>query len=191
MNHITTVIGITGMPGSGKSVFAKFGREYGFEIVIMGDVIRKKVREEGLEPTPENCNTMMQELRKIHGKAAVAFETIAEINRIAKEGKNMFIIDGIRSQAEVDVFRKEFGDSFDIVAIHTDPKIRFSRLQERKRSDAPKTIEEFNERDAVELNVGLGEAIAFANYVIENNNDLDNFRKKAIDFFNYIERKGK
>jgi dephospho-CoA kinase len=37
------VLGIVGMPGSGKSEAAKIGRDYGFDIVVMGNVIRGEV----------------------------------------------------------------------------------------------------------------------------------------------------
>ncbi|UJG40873.1 MAG: flagellar hook-basal body complex protein FliE [Candidatus Heimdallarchaeum aukensis] len=188
MSNIFRVIGITGMPGSGKSELARIGKDFGYTIVIMGDVIRQKVREEGKEPTPENCNLMMQELRRRHGPNAVALATVAEIEKISKEGKNKFIIDGIRSQDEVDTFRKKFDDAFSVLAVHADSKFRFNRLKERKRSDAPTTIEEFNRRDQVELSVGLGEAIAYANYMIENNSNIEEFKKKVYDFFNHFEQ---
>ncbi len=186
---IKTVIGITGMPGSGKSVFATFCKEYGYDVVIMGDVIRAKVREKGWEPIPENTNRMMQELRKQHGKDAVAIETIKEIRKREKNGQDKFIIDGIRSNDEVNVFRNEFKEDFVILAIHADPITRFQRLKERKRSDAPQTIKQFNERDEVELGVGLGEAIAFADHVIENNGDIEAFKEKAHEFLSFLEKR--
>ncbi|MCG3259690.1 MAG: AAA family ATPase, partial [Candidatus Heimdallarchaeota archaeon] len=38
-----TIIGVTGMPGSGKSEFARFAEELGYQTVVMGDVVRAKV----------------------------------------------------------------------------------------------------------------------------------------------------
>ena len=113
---------------------------------------------------------------------------VDEIEKISKEGKSKFIIDGIRSQAEVVTFRQKFENLFSVLAVHADSKFRLNRLQERKRSDAPSTIEEFNRRDQIELSVGLGEAIAYANYMIENNSNFDDFKKKVYDFFNHFEQ---
>jgi len=36
------VVGLAGMPGSGKSLAVDAARELGYAIVVMGDVIRRK-----------------------------------------------------------------------------------------------------------------------------------------------------
>ena len=58
------VVSVTGMPGSGKSVFAEHATELGYHIVVMGDVVRAKVIEEGFESTPERSQKMMVKLRE-------------------------------------------------------------------------------------------------------------------------------
>ena len=35
------VVGITGMPGSGKSLAVRVAKEKGYDVVVMGDVIRE------------------------------------------------------------------------------------------------------------------------------------------------------
>ena len=104
------------------------------------------------------------------------------------EGKNNIIIDGIRSQAEVLHFQEHLGNDFVIVAIHADPSLRYERLRLRGRKDAPTTEEEFKKRDLSELKLGLGETIAFSNYVISNNKTLDEFRILSLDLLNELEK---
>ncbi len=182
------VIGVTGMPGSGKTVFARFATDFGYKSVVMGDMVRKEVRRRGMDPTPQACRDTMIDMRKIDGDAAVAKITSKEISKLIQSGEKKIIIDGIRSQHEVKEFENEFGNSFNIIAIHVDPKIRFKRLKERGRRDAPQDMKEFDERDFVELNLGVGETIAFANFVIPNNDSVEQFKVKSISLLEEIEK---
>ena len=63
MNADKLVIGLAGMPGSGKSVVVDTARELGYDIVVMGDVIRQETAKRGLELTPQNVGKVMLELR--------------------------------------------------------------------------------------------------------------------------------
>jgi dephospho-CoA kinase len=182
------VIAVTGMPGSGKSVFAEHAEELGYHIVVMGDVVRAKVVEEGFEPTPERSQKMMIKLREKMGEQAIAHLTCETIDKMIEEGKKNIIIDGIRSQAEVLHFQEHLGNDFVIVAIHVDPSLRYERLRIRGRKDAPTTEEDFKKRDISELKLGLGETIAFSNYVIPNNKTLDDFRILSLDLLNELEK---
>lgn len=182
------VIAVTGMPGSGKSVFAEHAKELGYYIVVMGDVVRAKVIEEGFEPTPERSQEMMIRLREQMGEQAIAHLTCERIDKMVEEGKKKFIIDGVRSQAEVLHFQEHLGNDFVIVAIHVDPSLRYERLRLRGRKDAPTSEEGFKKRDLSELKLGLGETIAFSNYIIPNNKTLDDFRILSLDLLNELEK---
>ena len=182
------IIAVTGMPGSGKSVFAEHAQELEYQIVVMGDVVRAKVVEEGFEPTPERSQKMMIKLREEMGEKAIAHLTCEVIDKLIEEGKKKIIIDGIRSQAEVLHFQEHIGNDFVIVAIHVDPSLRYERLRLRGRKDAPTTEEEFKKRDLVELELGLGETIAFSNYIIPNNKSLEDFKILSLDLLNELEK---
>jgi len=175
-----TIIGVTGMPGSGKSEFARFAEELGYQTVVMGDVVRAKVVEEGFEPTPEMSRKYMIKLREDLGETAVAHLTCLTIENLKQQGIHKIIIDGIRSQAEVTYFKNQLNNDFLIVAIHVDPRLRYDRLKLRGRKDAPQIEKDFQLRDEDELKLGLGETIAFSNYVIPNNNALESFREQSL-----------
>ncbi len=181
------ILGVSGMPGSGKSEFANIARELNYHTVIMGDVIRKKVKEIGLEPNPENTARVMTDIRKTHGDEAVANLTCIEIDRLLGENRDKIIIDGIRSQKEVEYFRKHLGKVFFLVAIHAEPIVRFQRLRFRGRTDAPKTNEEFDKRDQSELSLGLGETMVYSNFVISNNETKEMFYEQAISLLKDLE----
>lgn len=184
-----TIIGVTGMPGSGKSEFARFAEEQGYQTVVMGDVVRAKVVEEGFEPTPEMSRKYMIKLREDLGETAVAHLTCVAIEKLKQQGIHKIIIDGIRSQAEVTYFKNQLNNDFLIVAIHVDPRLRYDRLQLRGRKDAPQTEKDFRLRDEDELKLGLGETIAFSNYVIPNNNALKSFREQSLSLLEELNKR--
>jgi dephospho-CoA kinase len=77
------------------------------------------------------------------------------------------------------------------VAVHASPETRFNRLYRRRRSDDPDGWELFRERDMRELSVGLGNAIAMAEYLIINENKKDEIKAKIRETLRRIEEKWK
>jgi dephospho-CoA kinase len=168
------VVGIAGMPGTGKATFNKIAKGKGFTVVVMGDEIREETKRRGLKPTPENIGKIMLQLREQEGPAVVAKRCVSKI----EEAKgNIVLVDGIRSLQEVEEFKKHF-PNFILIAIHSSPETRFQRLFRRKRSDDPKGWETFLQRDLRELSVGLGNAIAMADYLIVNEGTKEEFKMK-------------
>ena len=168
------VIGVVGMPGSGKSAFDAIAEKMGFSIIIMGDVVRDEAVKRGLEPTPENIGKIMIRIREEEGAGVVARRCIPKI----RDAKTDVVIDGIRSQVEVEEFHKVF-PKFRVVYIHSSPEARFFRVSNRRRSDDPLSWEIFAERDRRELGVGIGSAAAMADYVIVNDWTLPQLKRKA------------
>lgn len=157
------IVAITGMPGAGKSTAAQALVAEGWHRVVMGDVIREETRRRGLPVDEKNTGEVMKELRKQHGEAAVAELCMQSIGR---SGSEMFVVDGIRSVAEVERFRR----SADVllVAVHASRQRRFALLRGRGRSDDPASYEMFLRRDDRELEVGIGKSIALADEIVSN-----------------------
>lgn len=181
------VVGLAGMPGSGKSLVVAVARLDGYAVVVMGDVVREETEKRGLELNPKNIGTVMLELRRNGGASVVADKCVPKIER-KRSGK--VIVDGIRSLSEVDAFRKHF-PRFSLIAVHASAEVRFNRLYRRRRSDDPDGWEVFNERDMRELGVGLGNAIAMAEYVIVNEGNRDAAKARAKKVLWRIERQWK
>ncbi|XES78359.1 MAG: AAA family ATPase [Candidatus Bathyarchaeia archaeon] len=179
------VIGLTGMPGSGKSLVVEAAQELGYDVVTMGDVIRGETAQRGLEPTPSNVGEVMLELREKGGVGVVAEICVP---KILEKHSSKVIVDGLRSYSEVEVFQKRLAD-FKLITVHSAPAIRFERLFVRGRSDDPKTWEVFHERDMRELSVGIGFAIALAESVIVNDGTKEELFVKVAEFLKRIEEK--
>ena len=179
------VIGLAGMPGAGKSVIVNAATRSGYSVVVMGDVVREEAERKGLKPSPQNLGKIMLELREKKGASVIAKRCIPKIQG-AKEQK--VVVDGIRSLTEVEEFKRHF-PKFTLIAIHASPETRFKRLYHRQRSDDPKSWEIFHKRDMRELSVGLGEAIAMAEYIIVNEEKLNIAKEKIKEVLKKVEEK--
>src|SRR3990170_4724391 len=118
------VVGLVGMPGSGKSVVVETAQQKGYEVVVMGDVIREETRKRGLQLNPKNIGAVMLDLRKKGGQGVIAEKCVP---RIERADSNKIIIDGLRSLNEAEVFKQHF-PSFSLLAVHASPETRFNRL---------------------------------------------------------------
>ncbi len=185
MNADKIVVGLAGMPGSGKSLVVETARAAGYAVVVMGDVVREETQKRGLKPTPENVGKVMLELRENGGASVIADKCIPKIEQ-QKSGK--VIVDGVRSLSEVDAFKAHFS-KFSLIAVHASPETRFNRLYSRRRSDDPDGWALFHERDMRELGVGLGNAIAMAEYLVVNENKRDEIKVRVKEILRVIEEK--
>ncbi len=172
------VIAFVGLPLSGKSTAAKVAEEMGIPVVCMGDVVREEAKRRGLPQTDENLGNIAEELRRKEGMDAIAKRCIPIIREKGKE-LGVVVVDGIRGIAEVERFKKEFGDDFVLINIEAPLEVRFQRALKRKRSDDIKSLEELKRRDERELSWNMGEAMRMANFTIENVGGLEEFKEKV------------
>lgn len=175
------VIGTVGLAGSGKGVIASVADELGIPVITMGDVIREECRARGLDPA-EHHGDVARALRKEEGPTAIAKRTLPRIDN-ALESNDVVVIDGIRSDVEVDVFEEHFGETFELIRIDAPFELRASRLQERSRDETDGAAG-LQARDAREREFGLDAAMAQADYSIDNTSTLAAFEQKARDLLN-------
>ncbi len=171
------VIGIVGMPASGKGEVSRIARDLGIPVVVMGDAIREQVRLAGLEPTDANCGAIAGRLRADLGMDAIARITIPAIEAAAAP---VVLVDGIRGDYEVTTFREHFPD-FTLIGIVSSFETRYARLANRGRSDDSLTKEELRARDAREESWGLGRALELADCRIVNEGSLEGFATEVKD----------
>ena len=164
------IIGLAGMPGSGKGVVSSIAEKMGYHIIRMGDIIREEAEKIGKDPG----ETAVQ-LRKEHGEYIIAEKCIPKIESI-KRGK--ILIEGIRSPYEVEMFKRRY-KGFKVISIFSTRRTRFKRLQRRGRRDDTKDYKKFMERDQRELGFGLGDVIATSDYIIINEGPLQRFKENA------------
>ena len=175
------VMGISGLPGSGKSLVSEIASKKGAIIVSMGDIIREEAKKRG-----ETTKQAAQNLRAEHGEYIVSELTIKKIKELENDGiENAIIVEGIRSPCEVDMFKENF-NNFIILSIFANPTLRFERLQKRMREDDSKDYAEFKKRDQMELDFGIGSVISLSDKIIINESDLESYTQKINEFLSDI-----
>jgi len=193
------IIGFVGLPGSGKGEASQIARQQGLAVVVMGDVIRQEATRQGLEPTDQNLGCIGNALRAVEGPDAVAKITF---ERAKAAGKDVVVVDGLRSAKEADFFRAH-ADEFHLVEVCAPARDRLKWLAARGRPDDPggspendgmqtdadtKSISSCREpdnlaaaaleqRECREKGWGMCEAMKTADLKLINDGSLDDFRK--------------
>ena len=176
------VLGVIGLPGSGKSLFFDLAKSKGAIVANMGDIIREKAKERG-----EDTGTTARKLREEHGQYIVAKLTVQKIRNFLEKNPDAdtILVEGIRSPYEIEMFKENF-DNFSSVSVFACAKTRFERLVLRGRADDPENYDDFLVRDKRELGFGLGEVIATADYLLVNEDSLEDFQQQVREFMDAL-----
>lgn len=89
------------------------------------------------------------------------------------------IIDGLRSPAELAVFKEAFGERLRVIAIIAPSSVRASRIGSRGRVDDTSDPTGFQTRDRRELDWGLDKVIEAAQQRIVNDGTLEELRSRV------------
>ena len=197
---IMKIIGFVGLPGSGKGEASKIARQMGLMVLVMGDVIRQEAARQGLEPTDQNLGRIGNALRAAEGPDAVA-KRIFEMALAA--GKDMVVIDGLRSREEADFFRSH-AEEFYLVEVCAPAEARLKWLAARGRPDDPgispvdadirginmdlkivsscrdpdgRAAAALEQRECRELGWGMCDAIKIADMKLRNDGSLEELRE--------------
>ncbi len=185
------IIGFVGLPGSGKGEASKIARQHGLAVVVMGDVIRQEAARQGLEPTDQNLGRIGNDLRAKGGPDAIAKKTL---EWVTATGKDVVVVDGLRSKAEADFFRAN-AEEFHLIEVYAPAETRLKWLAARGRPDDPGSSKidgkiaasspkdcgaaALEERESREMGWGMCEAIKAADMSLRNDRSLDDFRKNV------------
>ena len=169
------IIGVVGLPASGKGEFSNIAKKLNIPVVVMGDVIRKAVVDAGLALNDKNMGEMSRCLRQGMGMDALAQLTIPLIEQ---NNSKIVLVDGIRGDAEVTTFTKHF-KNFSLIAVESSFETRLKRISDRNRSDDQADENALHKRDEREAGWGLLTAMEMADYIIENEGTIKEFEEKA------------
>ncbi len=205
------VLGICGLPASGKTTFINFSKEWlkqkGWSSlsVKMSYALFTHYRELfekkfGVKSYNEVKRYMFQEIGDIArnelGEDAIAILTYNLLNeRIKERDTDAIFIDGIRDSGEVKYFNKKFNDIFYLIAIEAPLETRLKRVLKRSEGEKDKLREEeFIQRDVWEeekykkvINIAkkiLKENVRF--FKIENEGTEEEFKEKVISILKNI-----
>ena len=182
-----SLIAIVGMAGSGKSIATDYLENKGWKKIYFGGAVYDRMRQEGIEITPDSQKEYREMLREKYGMGAIAEILKFDIENAYKQGNT--VLDGLYSWEEYLILKEKFKDLV-LICICCDKDIRYERIA--KRIDRPFNHDEVIKRDLTELeNLNKGGPIAYADYFINNNGDLDHYINRLEVIINKIEEKNK
>ena len=160
-------LALVGMPGAGKTICAEHLRRRGYFTLRFGAVVVGEVQARGLEVNPANERIVREELRAIHGMAAMATISLPALHD-ALTRHRCIIIDGLYSFSEYRLLVAELGAPLVLVAIAARRELRYQRLATRR--ERPLAPQEARERDIQEIEqLEKGGPIAMADHTLINN----------------------
>lgn len=175
------IIGITGTLGAGKGTIVDYLQEkFHFEHFSVRKYLTKILLEQGIEPNRDNFTVLANKLRAENNSPSFLIEKL--YNEAEKSNKNC-IIESIRTVGEIKVLREK--SQFYLLAVDADPKLRYERIVLRKSETDKIDFDTFianeqREYDSADPNKqNLSACIKEADFVLENNTDLENLQKQV------------
>jgi len=169
-------LALVGMPGSGKSVCARWLERRGFFQFRFGKIVVDEVAARNLPLTPQNERIVREELRAREGMAVMARRALPILNEALKVHPNI-VIDGLYSWSEYRLLREELDAELIVVAVISHRAKRYSRLA--ARAERPLTAAEAEVRDFAEIEkLEKGGPIALADYMLINNRSQKTLLRK-------------
>jgi dephospho-CoA kinase len=123
------VVGITGYTCSGKTQLAALFEKKGFVRINLGDITRRIAKEKGLSLERSETWKLFKSLTR--NNPCWRVKHILEL--VKESGSEKIVLDGIRVLEEARELKKVFGESFLLVEVRVDEKIRMNRAMGRKR----------------------------------------------------------
>ncbi len=172
MSDNKIVLAISGLPGAGKSETTDYlMKKLGWSKVYFGQTVIDEIGRRELEATEENHQLVREDLRKEHGMGAIAMLNLPKIREQYKAGS--VLLESFYSWADYLIMKKEFGDSFKVLAIHASPAIREERMKNRP-TRALLSREAFEQRDFSQIgNIQQAGPIARADFMVINESSKD------------------
>lgn len=179
------ILGLTGRNAAGKGEAANFFKQKGFYCFSLSDVIRDKLTEQNQQITRENLIQMGRQLRQTFGNGYLSEQIVKRLD----PDKN-YVVDSIRHPDEVSVLRMR--PNFYLLSISASPETRFERIRKRERESDPTALEEFIALEKAEASRSseegqdLNGTEALADFVISNDNGIDEFRSRLNELLKKI-----
>jgi dephospho-CoA kinase len=169
------IIGITGTIGSGKGTVVDYSvSKYGFAHYSARKFITEELSRRGLPETRDNMRVVANELRAEFGPSYVA----EQLYNRALEADTNAVIESLRNPQEITAL-KEKDNKFYMLAVDSDPKVRYDRIINRNSSTDNINFEKFLADEQIEManpdpnGQKIMECINIADYKIDNSSSIE------------------
>lgn len=174
MNKI--ILAVVGLAGAGKSDVTEYLiNKMKSPKVYFGDATFDEMKRLGLEINEINERKTREDIRKNLGMGAYAILNLPKIKELFKDGS--VVIESLYSWEEYLEMKKEFGDSFKVLAIYSSPETRIVRMA--NRPIRPLKRDEMISRDYSQIeNLHQAGPIARADWTIVNEGTKEELQRE-------------
>ncbi|MFQ5406580.1 MAG: AAA family ATPase [Candidatus Micrarchaeia archaeon] len=178
-------IGLTGTFGSGKGSFSEIlCRKTSCAFYSLSDEVRKECERQGKSFQRDSLRAVANETRRREGVGVFAKRVLQKA--LKDEGKQVVIVDSVRTPGEVEALRNALGKRFVLVAVDAPLDVRYERVKERARAQEQLlSLEQFKESENVEMHSkdpfgqDLSKVMQSADYTVENTGSTKELEEKA------------
>ena len=184
------IIGVIGTIASGKDAVSNYlVKRYGFKKILMSNFLRAEARKRGIKvKNREVLRKLQHELRARYGEDYLVNKAIEEIKTKDHMKMKNVVIDGLRTNVDVTLVKKELGAK--IIMVDAKPFIRYMRAKKRARKGASKTYEQFLHAEAIEsATFNFHKTFKLADYKLDNSGSLKDMEKNVDKLMNIIRKK--
>lgn len=178
------------MAGSGKSEAIDYiQNKTSWPKIYFGEPTFDRIKKEGWELNNANEKKARELNREEYGMGAHAILSLPKLKELVKEN-DIVLIESLYSWEEYKILKKEYGEAFQLIAIHASPALRLKRLLARKGNRPMNSEEEFIERDWSEIEkTDKGGPIAIADFPIINESGFDDLKENLDIIINKFKTK--
>lgn len=200
MNTSASIIGIAGLPRSGKDSLAEYFTQRNFYGVSLGDIVRDHSRKRhGDKPDPISVSNMTETsnwLRSQNGADFALKEAQARFKNALDSNPKLkgLVVFSVRAPAEVDYILAHQGA---LIWVETDDKSRYERAMSNLRAGEVKiSFDDFIAQERLqwqpqpdipqEVQMNIKYVKESATNILENNGTYDEFAEtaqKLVDYF--------
>lgn len=155
-------------------------------MVHMRTVVEDELKRRNMLPTNTSLREVATSMRQELGEAIMAERSIPKVQHALKES-DLVIINSVKAMAEADLYRKELGGRFVLLAVYASPRTRFERLSHRGLKWDMNDYGSLVWRDKKELEWGLGNAISLADYTIINEGTIEELGQSVERFIAFLD----
>ncbi len=195
------IVGIAGLPRSGKDSLAELFIEYGYFGVSLGDIVRDESRKRHAnERDPISVKNMTETsnyLRANHGADFALKEALSRFAQAetSKQYKGLVVF-SVRAPIEVDFIKQNKGK---LIWVEASDKVRFRRSQlARRQGEAEQTLKDMLDQEKLQetpqegipadVQMNTSYVRRQATDLLENNgNSFEEFKDLAIKTFRLYE----
>jgi dephospho-CoA kinase len=112
----------------------------------------------------------------------------AMLREVENEDSDLVIVDGLRMPGDPDVFREAYENSFFLIYVTADQRVRYERSVSRgeKVGESDAAFEEFAAKENLETERLISEVGKTADFTIVNNGTANELEEKILDIMKKI-----